>query len=257
MKLAVVGNPIAHSKSPLIFKFLFDAVNVEYSYERILLHSVKEISELFEEGYSGINITAPFKQSIIPLLDELSEEAKKIGSVNTVVLKESKLIGYNTDFLGVVNALEANAIDLSLKKCLILGAGGAARAAIYGLKQRNAIVQVYNRSKNKAKELAEEFDINFINEEKLYKAVASSNIIIDTLPAGVQVLDPEYLHSGLCILDASYPLSVYSDSNILQLIGGEHWLLHQALPAFKIFTGIDLNNRKYDQQAILNLLIQS
>ena len=256
MRLAVVGNPIAHSKSPLIFRFFFDAVNLEYSYERISLNSANEIVGLFDNGYSGVNITAPFKQSCIPLLDELSAEAKQIGSVNTVVLREGKLFGYNTDYIGVLNALEENGNDLSEKKCLVLGAGGAARAAIYGLKKRNAKIQVYNRTEHKAKDLADEFDIEFLGENDLQNAVAEVDILIDTLPTGIQILKSEWLHKRLTVLDASYPKSVYDGSKVEQLIGGEHWLLHQAIPAFECFTGIKLTKNDYDQKAILASLIK-
>jgi shikimate dehydrogenase len=257
MKLAVVGNPIAHSKSPLIFRFFFDAVNLEYSYERTALESANEILELFDSGYAGLNITAPFKQSVIPFLNELSTEAKLIGSVNTVVCRDGKLLGYNTDYLGVLNALEENGLKLDSKKCLILGAGGAARAAIFGLKKRNTKIQVYNRSKNKARHLAKEFDIDFLGDDDLRKAVKDADVLIDTLPAGVNIIKQEYLHSGLTILDASYPKSVYEGEQIKQLIGGEHWLFHQAIPAFELFTGIKLNMNEYDRKTILNFLIKT
>jgi shikimate dehydrogenase len=257
MKLAVVGNPIEHSKSPLIFRFLFDAVNLEYSYEKLLLNSAQEIPELFENGYTGLSITAPFKQSVIPLLDELSEEARAIGSVNTVVLKEGKLFGYNTDWIGVSNALIENGIDLTDKKSFILGAGGAARAAVYAMKNKKASVQLYNRSEHKAKHLAEEFGGDFIQENDIQKSIANADILIDTLPAGVKLLKSDWLHKGLTILDASYPKSVYEGYNIAQLIGGENWLLYQALPAFKLFTGIELNNKEYNHQVLLNMLIKT
>lgn len=257
MKLAVVGNPIAHSKSPYIFRFFFDAVNLEYSYERTALESANEILELFDSGYAGLNITAPFKQSVIPFLNELSTEAKQIGSVNTVVSSNGKLVGYNTDYLGVLNALEENGLNLDKKRCLILGAGGAARAAIFGLKKRNTKIQVYNRSKNKSEYLAKEFDIDSLGEDDLEKAVKDADVLIDTLPSGVNILQTEWLHSKLTVLDASYPKSVYERTNIKQLIGGEHWLLHQAIPAFEIFTGIKLNKNDYDQKALLNFLIKT
>lgn len=256
MRLAVVGNPIAHSKSPLVFRFFFDAVNLEYSYERLSLDSANELIALFDNDYSGVNITAPFKQSAIPFLDELSDEAKQIGSVNTVVFRAGKLFGYNTDYIGVLHALEENGNDLSEKKCVVLGAGGAARAAIYGLKKRNAKIQVYNRSEHKAKQLADEFNIEFLSEGNLQNAVAEAGILIDTLPAGVQMLNPAWLHKRLTILDASYPKSVYDGSEVKQLIGGEHWLLHQAIPAFELFTGIKLSKNDYDQKALLASLIK-
>jgi len=255
MKLAVVGNPIAHSKSPLIFQFLFEALKMNGSYVRILLNSANEIPPLFENGIVGINITAPFKQSVLPYLSEISNDARQIASVNTVISKEGKLHGFNTDYLGVINALEEKGIDLASKRCLILGGGGAARAAIYGLRKRGAIVQVYNRTENKASDLAKEFNVNFLRKDDLKKAIQNTDTLIDTLPLGVKIIPSEYLHANLTILDASYPKSVYDGSNIAHLIGGEHWLLHQALPAFELFTGIKLNTKEYNQKALLDLLI--
>lgn len=257
MKLAVVGNPIAHSKSPLIFQFLFEALKIKASYDKIGLDSAHEIPALFEQGYSGINITAPFKQTVFPFLDKIDDDALLIGSVNTVVKKEGKLQGFNTDYLGVVNALEQKGIDLASKHCLILGGGGAARATIYGLKKRESIIQIYNRTESRASDLAKEFDVNFLSKNDLKKAIQSADILINTLPSGIRIISEEFLHSDLIILDASYPKSVYDGSTIAQLIGGEHWLLHQALPAFELFTGIKLNKTDYDQKALLKLLIKS
>lgn len=256
MKLAVVGNPVEHSKSPLIFKYLFETLKLKASYDKIPLQSANEIPILFKKGISGINITAPFKQDVFPFIDKLSEEAREIGSVNTVVLKDGLLIGYNTDYLGVINSLEERICDLSSKYCLVLGAGGAARAAIYGLKQRDAVVQLYNRSQYKSKELAAKFDVDYIDEYHLRKAVENADIIVDTLPADIQLLNPDCLHSGLTVLDASYPRSVYEKSECVQLIKGENWLLHQALPAFQLFTGIKIKKQDYDQQALLALLMK-
>lgn len=254
MKLAVVGNPIAHSKSPLIFRFLFDVIQREYSYERILLNSANEIPLLFEEGYDGINITAPFKELVIPFLDELSVDAKAIKSVNTVIKRNGKLMGYNTDIYGILNAFVEEQIDLKGKSCLILGAGGAARAAVYALLLEKAEVKIYNRSFEKAQKLAKEFKIEVIQSADLAKRIRSSDILIDTLPAGIQLIPNELLHQNLLVLDASYPKSVYKKELIAKLIGGEHWLLHQALPAFELFTQEKITLSEPNTKELLSLL---
>lgn len=255
MKLAVIGNPIAHSKSPLIFEFLFKEMDLQATYEKILLESAQDLPELFSQDYNGFNITAPFKQSVLPYLDLLADEVRKIGSVNTVLLKEGKAYGYNTDYWGVIGALTDNNISLTDKKCLVLGAGGAARAAIYALKCKGALVEVFNRTEAKAKALAEEFNVEYCTEEDLYDILSRTEILIDTLPAGVKVLALDKLPTNLVVVDASYPKSVYSNSSIATLISGEQWLLHQALPAFKLLTGIELNKDAYNQEALLDLLI--
>ncbi|MBN2236223.1 MAG: shikimate dehydrogenase [Bacteroidales bacterium] len=256
MKLAVVGNPIAHSKSPLIFRFLFDEINREYSYERILLNAANEIPLLFEEGYDGINITAPFKELVIPYLDELSVDAKAIKSVNTVVKRDGKLIGYNTDVFGVLNAFKEELIELKGKRCLILGAGGASRAAIYALLLEQAEVKIYNRSLEKAQKLAEEFKIEAIQSTDLANAIQESDILIDTLPAGVNIVPANSLHSNLIVLDASYPQSVYKGKGISKLISGEYWLINQAIPAFELFTEKKIKRNEFNQNSLIEQLIK-
>jgi shikimate dehydrogenase len=257
MKLAVVGNPIAHTKSPLIFEFLFKTLKLDASYRSILIDDVQKIPLLLRKVMDGLNVTAPFKQDLIPFLDELSVDAIKIGSVNTCLRKEEKLYGFNTDYLGVVNALEENGVSLESKRCLILGAGGAARSAAYGLKKSLAKVAIYNRTEEKSKDLARDFNCDFIKKEDLKKVLRDTEILVDTLPAKVGILNPDSLHSNLRVLDASYPGSVYKDSKIKQLIGGEHWLLHQAIPAFELFFGIKINESDYDREALLALLLQT
>ena len=256
MKLAVIGNPIAFSKSPIIFNFFFKEMKMEGIYTKILLNSVEEFPALFEKDYSGFSITAPFKQSIMPHLDLLGEEVIQIGSVNTVVLKDGKSYGYNTDYWGVLNAFSENGVDVSSKKCLIIGAGGAARAAVYAMKSKDAFVKVYSRSEAKAKALAVEFNVEYCTIHHLQKSLSEAEILIDTLPACIELIPEEWLHKGLAVLDASYPTSVYANKNGIRLIGGEQWLLHQAIPAFKLFTGIALN-KDYNQKELLDLLIKS
>ncbi len=255
MKLAVVGNPIAHSKSPLIFQFLFKALELEGSYQTVLVDDVKKIPLLLCEELDGANVTAPFKQSLIPFLDELSDDAIKIGSVNTCLQKEGKLYGFNTDYLGVVNALEENGVSIESKHYLILGAGGAARAAAYGLKKSKAKVAIYNRTEEKSKDFARDFDCDFIKKDDLEQALRDTDVLVDTLPAAVNLIAPQFLHSNLTVLDASYPNSVYEGSKIKQLIGGEHWLLHQAIPAFELFYGLKFKKNDYNQKALLALLL--
>ena len=257
MKYAVIGNPIDFTKSPLIFNFLFDELNIKSSYGKLLLKTADEFPFVFQQGYSGFSITAPFKQSIMPHLDFLSDEVKQIGSVNTVVLKEGKSFGYNTDCLGVVNALKDAGVSLQAKRCLVLGAGGAARAAIYALKKEGAQINVFNRTSEKAKALAQEFEVSHILEADIDEIIRNTDIIVDALPAGVSLLKNKELHKNIIVLDASYPKSVYEHSDIKCLIGGEKWLLHQAIPAFKLFTGLELDKTNYNQKALIDILIKS
>ena len=150
---AVTGNPVLHSKSPVIFNTIFQRLGMgdSHVYTRIAANTPAEAMFLFNElRLSGMNVTAPFKAGIMAYLDEVDDAAKTIGGVNTVVREEMGIKGYNTDFMGVTGALAARGIDLERKRCVVLGAGGAGRAAVYGLLREKASVTLVNRTYEKA-----------------------------------------------------------------------------------------------------------
>ena len=129
--LAVTGNPVLHSKSPVIFNTIFRNLGIDDShiYTRIAANSPAGAMFLFKElRLAGMNVTAPFKAGIMNYLDEIDDAAKVLGGVNTVVREKAGIKGYNTDFLGVTGALAARGIQVAGKRCVVLGAGGAGRA---------------------------------------------------------------------------------------------------------------------------------
>ena len=145
---AVTGNPVLHSKSPVIFNTIFQRLGMSDShvYTRIAANTPAEAMFLFKElRLTGMNVTAPFKANIMVYLDEVDDAAKTIGGVNTVVREEMGIKGYNTDYMGVTGALATRGIDLEGKRCVVLGAGGAGRAAVYGLLWKKASVTLVNR----------------------------------------------------------------------------------------------------------------
>jgi shikimate dehydrogenase len=236
MKLAVLGNPIGHSKSPDLFKTFFYDEEVIGVYEKIELENIGEI-EILKKHYDGFNVTAPFKQSMIAYLDELSEAAQKIGAVNTVYQKEGKWIGENTDYKGILEAIRSCTDFSKIRKVLILGAGGAARAAAYAMNQTNIPCFVINRTYGKAVQLANDFNIYAIEEAPLQDI----QLIINTVPEPFSVISPEELTPHHIVLDAIYPKSAFarSASEIgFILIRGEVWLKEQALEAYRIFSNI-------------------
>src|SRR5262249_2936749 len=152
------------------------------------------------------SVTMPYKQEIMKYLDEIDETAEKIGAVNTVVNDEGRLIGYNTDCIGAIRALE-NKTNLKGKRVAVLGAGGAARAIIYGLMESQAIVKIYNRSADKALELAKEFCCEYAPIDKIAE-VADMDIIVNSTSVGMNSndtpLDKKYFKKGQVIFDAVY-----------------------------------------------------
>lgn len=148
-KLAVIGDPIAHSLSPALHQFLIDYFHLPFSYEsrRVLPEALPSVFAELRRGYRGVNVTIPHKQVILPLLDELSENAHATGAVNTVVFDEAVAYGENTDVAGFLQMMHLGGISLRGREVLVLGAGGAARAVIFALQQAGVSrIFVCNRS---------------------------------------------------------------------------------------------------------------
>ncbi|MCU0284789.1 MAG: hypothetical protein MUF15_00195 [Acidobacteria bacterium] len=241
--LAVTGNPVLHSKSPLIFNTIFQrlSINDSHFYTRIAANTPGEALFLFQElGLKGMNVTAPFKAGIMPCLDEIDNAAKVIGGVNTIVREEMGLKGYNTDFLGVTGALKARGIEPEGKRCIVLGAGGAGRAAVYGLLKEKALVTLINRTYKTALAAAKILACHCEKLENLPELLNHSDIFISTLPFAVDIVAADWLRPGLVVFDANYKKSLLiekAEAKGCQVIRGEEWLLNQAIPAYRYFLG--------------------
>ena len=160
-KFCVIGNPIDHSLSPKLHNFWFEKNKIEATYEKKRLEE-KEIPELIESirnsEINGANVTVPFKNSVIPFLDDLSSEAKKTNSVNTICVEKNKVIGHNTDIAGFELALRYINYDVKRKKALIIGAGGVSPSIILALKKMECEnIYLTNRTFEKAEKIKETF----------------------------------------------------------------------------------------------------
>lgn len=236
MKLfAVTGNPISFSYSPNIFNTFFEKNKNDARYIRISSSSAKEAITIFKElNLSGMSVTAPFKTEIINYLDQIDELAKNIGSVNTIIKKDNKLIGYNTDYYGIINSLP----EVKNKNILILGAGGAAKAVVYSLKKNAANITISNRTTENAKKLSDKFKVSHIKPENISTIIENIDIIINTIPNKIKLIDDNLLSSKHIIFDAIYNNSVYEEvasTKSIKFINGKIWLLNQAIPAYKLF----------------------
>ncbi len=239
--LGVVGKPVLHSRSPLMFREIFRNRGLNGAYVRCAVKTAADAVRLINElGFNGVNITAPFKESVIPFLNKVSGDANSIGAVNTIINSKGSLTGYNTDHFGVTEPLEMRAGNLSASKCLVLGAGGAGIAAAFGLRQKGAEVIILNKFEDQGKAAALKTGADFKNLELLPDVIGSADIIINTIPYEIGELDISGIRSNALFFDAGYKKSHYK--NTVQkagaaFIGGEEWLIHQGIHACRHFLG--------------------
>ena len=181
----VVGDPIAHSLSPAIMNAAFRRENVNAVYLALHAKTLKDLLTCVREiPIHGISVTMPYKEAILPHLDNTDSHTTKIGACNTVVrAQDGKLYGFNTDASGIVRPLERRLNTLEGARILVIGAGGAARAAVFGLKERGSEVYILNRTAAPAKKLAHQARARIIKRPDLKKL--AFDVIINATPVGM------------------------------------------------------------------------
>lgn len=241
----VAGDPIAHSLSPLIMNTALRRENVNGVYLALhaktlkdLLHCVREIP------LNGLSITMPYKQAILEHLDNSDTHTTKIGACNTVVRgQDGKLYGFNTDTAGVVRPLEQR-VSLENLKVLVLGAGGAARAAVFGLKERGSEVWILNRTPATGQKLARQAKARTVKRADLKKL--AFDVIINATPVGMgnskdSPLKEDEIRAHY-VFDMVYDpvetkLTKLAKARGAQIIPGIEMFVHQAARQFEIWTG--------------------
>jgi shikimate dehydrogenase len=238
---AVFGNPVLHSRSPQLYNSLFRHDGINAYYTRIIVNSAQAVCEIIRIlGLAGANITTPFKESVVPFLDSLSPDAEKISAVNTVICRDGELTGYNTDADGITGSLREAGLEPSGMRCMVMGAGGAGKAAVTGLLHAGAEVLITNRTPGKARDFAEKAGCRFAPLEEAVKSLRSFDLLVLTLPPGIHPFGSEHIHDDLIIADANYrtsPEVAGIDMFPNRIIRGDRWLLHQAVEAYRLFTG--------------------
>lgn len=244
---AVAGRPVLHSQSPLIFNRSFQDHDDNGVYTRISAETAPQALFLFEDiGLSGLNITSPLKEAIYEKLDTTDSAAASIGAVNTVIKDGDRLVGYNTDHMGVTSSLKKLGLSLQGSSSLVLGAGGAGRAAAYGLIHEGARVILANRTYDKALRAAESIGCQAAPLDNLKPLLDKTEILVSALAPRINPIEQEWLRPSHTVLDANYPHSALRSIAQRQgcaTIPGEEWLLHQAIPAYELFTGREINKK--------------
>ena len=237
-KFGLCGDPVKHSLSPKLFAAAYPQSN--HTYELFCVATPKEILRLLrEKSLDGVNLTAPLKSSILPFASTLEKECRLIGAANLLLKRGEKMIACNFDHTGVSGALSEAGIRLHGAVCLLLGAGGAAKAAAYALLRGGATLLWANRTIEHIPRLFLKSTIASFSLQEAARHLPACNIIVNTLPLSVPDTQFFKFHPRQTVFDASYasrPLERQAYQAGANYIGGERWLLHQAIPSFTAMT---------------------
>ena len=260
--MGLVGHPVKHSISPDIHNAAFNHLNLNYVYiafdvkENALGAAVKGLKAL---GAAGFNVTIPYKQRVVKFLDKLADDAKTIRTVNTVVIEKDRMVGYNTDVLGVINALMPYKDVLSGCEALILGAGGGASAAALALARLGCNgVTFVSRTPSKARRLAyflrRRIKISVkglgLSASNLSTIAKVCSVIINATPVGMwpnsdqSLLKREQIRSGSIVMDMVYnppETMLLKEAKLAGAIcvSGLDMLIFQAAESFKLWTSLE------------------
>ncbi len=261
-KLCVIGDPVLHSKSPLIHNTILGHLELDYLYlcQPVPRGGCAQWLEAAKvAGYAGFNATMPHKEELLPLMDALDEDAKLYGAVNTVAIQEGKVTGYNTDGRGFVRNLEDANFTPRGKRVVILGAGGAAKAvALKLIQQEVAEVTVCNRTPDKAEALCE-FDPQRMtaadfSPETLARVSTRADLLVNCTSMGMAGTNLEFAdfsfltelppHALVCDLiyhPACTQLLERASARGLATLNGLGMLLYQAIFALEYMTGVTMD----------------
>ena len=247
-KYLVIGNPIEHSLSPLLHNFWIKKHNINAFYEKQLLEKndiEKILKDMRANKIQGINVTVPFKNTVIPFLDQLSDTARKSQSVNTIFKSQNKLVGDNTDVYGFSEAIKLTNFNPANKQALILGAGGVVPSVLLALKNMGIDqITLSNRTKEKAVNLKKSFPfLKVINWGEIIK----SDLIINATSVGIKQNEEIKLDytklNGQLFYDVIYnpPKTKFLENaknSGKKTENGKNMFIYQAMKAFQIWHGI-------------------
>lgn len=248
--IGFLGSTYKTSKMYAMYNAAFEALGLNYAYVPLVVKDLKkEIEGIRHLSISAVGVTIPYKIKIIPFLDELDDNAKRIGAVNVVLNIDGKLIGGNTDGEGAVMALKEKT-EIKGKKVILLGAGGAARAIAFAIKDAGGELIIFNRTVTDARNLAQAVGARFGSLEMLSSEIKNADVLINSTSVGMasdvnqSLVDKKLLHRGLTVMDiVSNPkkTKLLKEAKAVgcQLVFADRMLLWQGVLKFKLYTGIE------------------
>lgn len=257
--LGILAFPASHSLSPQMQNAGFRAKNIDAEFVRFEIapqNLAEFVTRVRAEKIAGLAVSLPHKEAIIPLLDEISETARTIGAVNTVSWKQEKLCGDNTDAEGFWKSIEEKISQEKNPKAAIIGAGGAARAMIFALREQGFSVKIFNRTAERAQKLAEEFSVSWGNIEEF--SAKKYDLVANASSAGLKKPNESPLSekswkgfSGIAfdaVFDPLVTKFLHDAQNAgAEIITGEKMLLCQGMRQFEIWTGKEAPKKEMEK----------
>ncbi|MEN9698880.1 MAG: shikimate dehydrogenase [Bacteroidota bacterium] len=236
----LIGKTLGHSFSAAFFKEYFEKNNIAATYSNFELNDITELQSLFDQNLSGLNVTFPYKESIIPFLDRLDDSAAAIGAVNVVAFENGEKVGYNTDAYGFAQSIKPF-LTFEHERALIFGTGGASKAVAHVFAQLGVEVFYISRTPDHSKRI---YGYSEINEHMLRACKVMVNCTpIGTFPNTEACLEIpfEYLTSSHLVIDLVYnpaetTLMQQAKKQGAAVMNGLSMLQHQALKSYEIWT---------------------
>jgi shikimate dehydrogenase len=236
----IIGYPLKITLSPPMHNAAFKALGIDGIYVQLPVKEEKlkkAVYGLQALGFRGFNITIPYKKEIMEYLDEISIDATSVDAVNTVLIEENKLKGFNTDIYGFAESLKEYRIDIKNKKVMLIGAGGVAYACSYIINKRApSRFIITDIIKEKAEVLAQIYQMDIISLEDLEKLTPDSDIILNATPVDLQSKILPLMKKDSVYYDINYKFKVKKKKGV-KVVNGSLMLILQGARAFTIWTG--------------------
>lgn len=234
----LIGDPVEHSISDITHNHFLKMhnLNAVYVKTQVKPHELKEFLEIAKNMYQGLSVTMPLKETILPYLDQIDSDALAIEAINTLLFQDQKILGFNTDGIGALNAIEKK-ISVKGKKIWILGAGGAAKAIAYEAKKRGAYITILNRTIEKGKNLAKRLECDFKPFDQVTECCY--DILINCTPSS-QPIEKEYILPHSYVMDIKTkpqmtPFLLTAFERKCTIIYGYEMFVEQALGQYNIW----------------------
>lgn len=253
----LIGFPIAHSASPAMHEQAGAALGVHCRYQLIEIAGAGReqlralLDDVKRQNFAGVNVTFPYKEAVLDLLDDLSPTASAIGAVNAVVVRDGRLIGYNTDTTGFARAAAELVADTGRRSVAVIGAGGVGKAIVFALAGLGVVeIRLFDADRTKADRLAAHLGATgrIVVADSVEDALSGAAGLVNATPVGMlpsrdTPVPDALLHAGLWVADAVYsplwtPLLMAAKGKGARIMTGRELAVCQAVDAFELFTGL-------------------